>query len=198
MPSAVAAPRGVQRNLIAHLDVQFVGEPRADCDARNLIETVDRAKADIVGDGLELLQVGSRKPRTSAPLEVEGVETITCPSTRKREFDAGHGADPRRHVVVIGEVREAMHDDMAVQSEHLVEQLLAEAVHHRHHNDERGDAKHDADEGETGDDRDEAPCGAPAGSAAPPSTRRGRRLAFPSLRSCGYLASFARGLNQAI
>ena len=49
-----------------------------------------------------------------------------------------------------------MHDDMAVQSEHLVEQLLAEAVHHRHHDDERGDAKHDADEGETGDDRDEA------------------------------------------
>ena len=38
----------------------------------------------------------------------------------------------------------------------LLEQLLAEAVHHRQHDDQRRDAEHDADEGEAGDDRDEA------------------------------------------
>ena len=45
----------------------------------------------------------------------------------------------------------------------LVEQLGAEAVHHRHDDDQRRDAEHDAEEGEAGDDRDER------------SLRRGRR-----------------------
>jgi hypothetical protein len=45
---------------------------------------------------------------------------------------------------------------MAVEAEDLVEQFLAEAVHHRHHDDQRGDAEHDAEEREAGDDGDEA------------------------------------------
>src|SRR3972149_12169895 len=45
---------------------------------------------------------------------------------------------------------------MAVQPEHLVEQLLAEAVHPRHDDDQRCHPEHDADEGEARDDRDEA------------------------------------------
>src|SRR5690349_11342024 len=45
---------------------------------------------------------------------------------------------------------------MPVKPEHLVEQLLAETVHHRHDDDERRDAQADADEREPGDDRDEA------------------------------------------
>src|SRR6476660_3390661 len=51
---------------------------------------------------------------------------------------------------------------MAVQPQHLVEQFLAEAIHHRHDDDQRGDAEHDAEEGEAGDHRDEAlpPAGA--------------------------------------
>src|SRR5262245_8924218 len=44
---------------------------------------------------------------------------------------------------------------MAVQAKDLFQELLAEAVHHRHHDDERGDAQEYADERETGDDRDE-------------------------------------------
>ena len=38
----------------------------------------------------------------------------------------------------------------------LSEQLGAETVHDRHHDDQRRDAEHDAEEGEDGDDRDEA------------------------------------------
>ena len=45
---------------------------------------------------------------------------------------------------------------MAVEAEDLVEQLLAETVHHRHHDDQRRDAEHDAEERKAGDDRDEA------------------------------------------
>ena len=45
---------------------------------------------------------------------------------------------------------------MAVEAENFVEQLFAEAIHHRHDDDERGDAEHDAEEGKPGDDRDES------------------------------------------
>ena len=47
-------------------------------------------------------------------------------------------------------------DDVPVEAEDLGEQLVAEAVHHRHDDDQRGDAEHDAGEGEAGDDGDEA------------------------------------------
>jgi hypothetical protein len=44
---------------------------------------------------------------------------------------------------------------MAVQPGDLVEQLGAEAVHHAHHDNQRGDAEHHGDEAESGDDGDE-------------------------------------------
>ena len=43
-----------------------------------------------------------------------------------------------------------------VEPEDLREQLMPEAVHHGHHDDQRSNAEHDAEERETGDDRDES------------------------------------------
>src|SRR5580692_259208 len=45
---------------------------------------------------------------------------------------------------------------MPVETENLAEQLLAEAVHDGHHDDQRSDAEHDAQKRKAGDDRDEA------------------------------------------
>src|ERR1700732_4949297 len=45
---------------------------------------------------------------------------------------------------------------MPVEAENLVQQFLAEAVHDRHHDDQRGHAEHDAKEREAGDDGNEA------------------------------------------
>src|SRR5262245_48470752 len=45
---------------------------------------------------------------------------------------------------------------MTVEAENLVEQFLAEPVHHRHHDDQRRDAEHDADEREGRDDGNES------------------------------------------
>ena len=45
---------------------------------------------------------------------------------------------------------------MAVEADQLVEQIVAKAVHHRHHDDQRGDAQHDAEERKAGDHRDRA------------------------------------------
>ena len=46
--------------------------------------------------------------------------------------------------------------DMAANAENALDQLGAEAIHHRHHDDQRGDAERDADQRQPGDDRDEA------------------------------------------
>ena len=51
---------------------------------------------------------------------------------------------------------DAAHEHVAVEAEDFRQQFGAEAVHHRHDDDEGGDAEHDAGEGEAGDDRDEA------------------------------------------
>src|SRR3546814_7704905 len=45
---------------------------------------------------------------------------------------------------------------MAVEPDDLVEQFDAEAVHHAHHDDQRGDAEHHRDEADRGDEEDEA------------------------------------------
>ena len=44
---------------------------------------------------------------------------------------------------------------MAVEAEDAAEQLGAEPVHHRHHDDQRRDAERDAEQREDRDDRDE-------------------------------------------
>jgi hypothetical protein len=49
----------------------------------------------------------------------------------------------------------ALHHAVPVQSGDLVEQLGAEAVHHAHHHDQRGDTQHHGDKTEPGDDGDE-------------------------------------------
>ena len=155
--SGRCAARGEQRDLIADPHIELVGEAAAERDAGLLVETVERAEADILGDGLELFEVRfAQAPHQRAARGGRRRDHHLPFDQRQRVFDAVHLADARRHVVIVGEVGQAMHHDMAVKPEHLVEQLLAEAVHHRHDDDQRRDAERDADEGEAGDDRDEA------------------------------------------
>ena len=76
---------------------------------------------------------------------------------RHREPDAGHLGDAVGDRLEIGQRRfQRLHKQMAVEAEDLVEQFLAEAVHHRHDDDEGRNAEHDAEEREPGDDRDES------------------------------------------
>ena len=97
-------------------------------------------------------------PRTSTPPALNGEDASAWPSTigaaRRTPGDLGDALGDR---LPVGERRfERLHQQMAVEAEDLVEQFLAEAVHHRHHDDQRRDAEHDAEEGEPGDDRDES------------------------------------------
>ncbi len=152
------AARRKQRHIIADLDVEVVREPRAERDAILVVEAIEGAEADIAGDRLQLLEVGlAQAPNESAGRGRRGRHHHLALDQGQRIFDAGHGADLAGDVIVVGEVRiEAVHHDVAVQTEHLVEQLLPEAVHHRHDDDQRGDAEGDAEEREAGDHRDEA------------------------------------------
>ena len=49
----------------------------------------------------------------------------------------------------------ALDDGVAVETDDLVEQFGAKAVHHRHDDDQRGDAERDGADAEPGDDEDE-------------------------------------------
>ena len=92
-------------------------------------------------------------PRTSTPLEVDGPLASAWPSTSGiAASDAGHLRDARRHVGIVGELRiHRLDDEVTVQPEDLVDELLAEAVHHRHDDDQRHDADHDAEQRQEGD-----------------------------------------------
>jgi hypothetical protein len=63
---------------------------------------------------------------------------------------------PFRNGIEVGQRRtNRLHQHVTVEAENLVEQLEAEAVHHRHDNDQRCNAEHDADERKSRDDRNE-------------------------------------------
>ena len=96
-------------------------------------------------------------PRTSTPLEVSLPLASAWPSTSGiAEMTPCTAAMRSATGGVVGQRRvDRLNDEVAVEAEDLVDQLGAEAVHHRHDDDQRRDAEHDADEGEAGDDRDE-------------------------------------------
>ena len=132
------------------------------------------------------LRSASRMPRTSTPpLPVlRGGQRLAL-DQRDREPDAGDLLQPLGdHLVIVERAVDRRREDMAVHADDLLQQLLAEAVHHRHHDDQRRDAEQDAEEGEAGDDRDEALAPARAQVApgqqpfeAGEGTRAGRRCA---------------------
>ena len=100
-----------------------------------------------------------RMPRTSAPDAPGAVVAMTWPSTSgDRRDDAAEAARPfapPRRKSVSGPVC-GIDAEMAVEPENAAEQIGAEAVHHRHDDDQRRDAERDAEQRKDRDDRDEA------------------------------------------
>ena len=107
---------------------------------------------------VRLLRSSARMPRTNTPEALKGEDASAWPSTTgaasRMPCDL---ADALGDVLPVGQRRfQRLHQKMPVEAEDLVQQFLAEAVHHRHHDDQRGDAEHDAEERKPGDDGDEA------------------------------------------
>ena len=107
---------------------------------------------------VSLVRSAERMPRTSTPEALNGDDASAWPSTigaaslmpgilETRSATASQSVERRF---------QRLDQQMAVEAQNLGQQLLAKAVHHRHDDDQRGDAQHDAEEGEPGDHRDES------------------------------------------
>src|SRR6185312_7070813 len=152
------ATRRDKRDLVTRADRERVGEPAANGDALPLIEAFQGPLLDIVGDGGKLFEV--LKPdaadKNAAGVERRGSEGLSLDNWRG-EPDARHLVDARGDVRPIGErLFQRLDQEMAVNAENLAQKLMPEAVHHRHDDDERRHAEHDAEEGEPGNNRDES------------------------------------------
>ena len=134
------------------------GELGADRHALAGVEAVERALDDVAGDSRQALQIApANAAHQRAGRAVGGGRERLALDQRQRQRDAGNLADPLGHRVVIGERRlDPLQEHVAVEADHLVHEIVAKAVHHRHDDDQRRDAEHDAEEREAGDDRDRA------------------------------------------
>ena len=159
-PSGViGSARAYQREAVADIQAERAGEAGPDRDAAGIVEVEQSAAVvDGAGNGLHAEEVGAADAaheHARAAVALPGGQRLAL-DDRYGGAHAGHGGDARGDRVVVGEVAlHRLHDDMAVDAEDLVEQLGPESVHHRHDDDKRRHAEHDAEEGEAGDHRDE-------------------------------------------
>ncbi len=134
----------------------MLGELGADGEALPRVEPVERALDDVAGDARQTLEVllADAAHQRAGRAVLRGGEGLAL-DQRQRQGHAGHLAHPLGHRLVIGQRRvDPLQEHVAVEADHLLHQIVAEAVHHRHDDDQRRDPEHDAEEGEAGDHRD--------------------------------------------
>ena len=152
------APRRHQGDAVADVDAQELREAHADGDAVLAVEAVQSTGTDVLGDQRQRLQalLAQAAHLAAERLRGRGRDDLSLDQGHG-VLDAGDSLQSLGHIGVVRKVVAAdlVDDDMSVEPENLVEQLLAEAVHHRHHDDERRHAEQDAEKREAGDDRDE-------------------------------------------
>ena len=159
VPIGVTAPRGeTSVTLSPARKRQLIGEAAADHHALPLVEAFERALLDVLGDRGE---PGEVVAADAANQHARGVERRRrqrlALDDRHREPDAVELGNALGHRLIVGERRfQRLHQQMAVEAEDLAQQFLAEAVHHRHDDDQGRHAQHDAEEREAGDDRYES------------------------------------------
>ena len=138
----------------------MIGKLGADRHSLAGIEARERALGYVAADARQPLQIApTNTAHQRAGRAIGGARERLALDQRQRQSDAGNFADTLRHRVVIGERRlDPLQEHVAIEADHLVHEIMAEAVHHRHDDDQRRYAQHDAEEREAGDDRDRALC----------------------------------------
>ena len=142
--------------MVADPRAEPLGELLADRDPRARVELVERALNDVAGHARQALEVGlaDAAHERAARTELRARERLTF-DQRQRQRHAGDLAHPVGHRLVVGQRRiDPLQEHVAVEADHLLHEVVAKAVHHRHDDDERGDAEHDAEKREAGDHRD--------------------------------------------
>ena len=124
------------------------------CPSSKPCERPLRDVAADAGQALEIRPRGCRAParRTSRRARWRSAWPSTSGSA---SVTPGNLADAIGHRLVVGQRRlDPLQEHVAVEADHLLHEVMAEAVHHRHDDDQRRDPEHDAEEGKAGDDGD--------------------------------------------
>ncbi len=153
-----------QRQLVTQADAELPGQAAADGDhlgAGELLRLVDQQRP---GDRRTVQEIRRLDPAHRRRRALEGGE-VGIPADQRLVLDhrrhphhAGNLPQPVGQRAVIRQAGAGRGADleMGVEAEHALHQLGAEAVHHRHDDDQGRHAQQDAGEGEAGDDGDEA------------------------------------------
>ena len=145
------AARGNKSDAVARPQRQLVGKPASDCNPLPLVEALKRALPDVVGDRRQLQQIGGANParEDACGAERRGCKRLAFDNGRG-ELDAVHLGNPVGNILPVGQRRfQRLDQEVAVKAQDLFEQLLPEPVHHRHDDDEGGNAEHDAEKTRT-------------------------------------------------
>ena len=141
-------------DLAPHKDVQRIGEPRTDGDAVGLVEVDERAVADIARDGFQVAQIlRSQAPHDDA--RRVGLRRHHHLPFDHRQRNLTPGTALSRSAVSTKSLKgraSGLTITWPLRPRILIEQLLAEAVHDREHDNQGRDAERDAQHAEEGDD----------------------------------------------
>ena len=139
-------------------DPETGGQPVAEHHAGGIAERIQRPGPQIVRDNRERVQVfrpdSARKRARGVALADDHRLPFDCRMGAYHAFDRPHLPGQLVEIVERAAVYRH-HRDMAVQAQYTVEQLGAEAVHHRHHDDQRRDAERNTDQRDDRGQRDE-------------------------------------------
>ena len=152
---------------------------RASSPPRTTLQAPGTRRASVVSLSLAARSVTVASPAATMPRTIDAAHVVAARDQRLRG-DERRRADHLRVAPRLrsrsrrqsGERRAAgvAHLDVRDHRQHPVAHFLLEAVHHRQHDDQRGDAERDAEHRHAGDERDEAvPAPGPAGSRVAPA-----------------------------
>ena len=146
------------RNPVTHAQTQGAREARADHDRVVGREFGKRSVAQVVGDDSAPRQV--RRPHTAddgaAGDAARGDHHLTLDDRRDRDDTGNQPRLSRERVEISQDTDSPVNIQMPVQAQDPVQKLLAEAVHDRHDDDQRGDPERDPEKREPSDDGDQA------------------------------------------
>ena len=158
MPKAVSLPSGeISVTRPPTVSPRRLRETLADRDPV-VAEIAERAGDDVFGDQRATTDVVGTDAahQRAGGAGIAGRHDLRL-DQRRRLGDVRHLAHLGGDRIEIGErVACAVHPEMAVEAEDAADQVGAEPVHHRHHDDQGGDPERDAEQREDRDDRNKA------------------------------------------
>src|SRR5579872_3387554 len=155
---SLRAARRDDCDAVADAQAQMLSKAHADRYALGVVESIKRTEGNVAADARQALQVSlaHAASENARGIVLRGGERLPL-DERQGQCNAVYFADSVSHSPVVGERRVGrLKENVPVEANDLIEKVVAETVHHRHHDDQGADAEHNAEKGEARDDRDRA------------------------------------------